>query len=180
VFAHPDMDVCLRPWAPDDLQLLERLLGDPEMTRYIGGPEAPEKLVARHHRYLDFTTPGGTFAVVIGQHAARVGWVGYWPSEWDGEHGWEIGWSVLPEFQGRGIATAATMLALERARTEGLYRHADAYPSVENAASNKVCQNLGFELLGEVDVEYPPGHTMHSNHWRLDLGQESCEVESAR
>jgi RimJ/RimL family protein N-acetyltransferase len=60
-------------------------------------------------------------------------------------------------------------LALERAREDGRYRYVDAYPSVENAASNVVCRKLGFAFLGEIDVEYPPGKTMHSNRWRFDL-----------
>jgi hypothetical protein len=28
---------------------------------------------------------------------------------------------------------------------------------------------VGFELLGEYDFEYPPGHLMRCNDWRLDL-----------
>ena len=98
------------------LPLLERLLGDPEMTRYIGGPESPEKLRSRHQRYLDFTQPGGTFAIADDVLGDSVGWVGYWPSEWQGVEVWEVGWSVLPEAQGRGVATAAMRLVLERAR----------------------------------------------------------------
>ncbi len=169
-----DLGVRLRSWTPDDLRLLERLLGDPDMTRYIGGPESPEKLRSRHQRYLDFTEPGGTFAIVIELDCSGVGWVGYWVGEWAGEPLWEVGWSVLPEHQGYGIATAAMRLVLERAREDGLYRYADAYPSVENAASNAVCRKLGFEFLGETDAEYPPGKTMRSNHWRFDLGEPAA------
>lgn len=168
----PDLQVSLRPWASDDLRLLERLLGDPDMTRFIGGPESPEKLRDRHRRYLDFQAPGGTFAISIETDGAGVGWVGYWPSEGHGEQVWEVGWSVLPDYQGRGIATAAMKLALDSARRERLHRFADAYPSVDNGPSNRVCEKLGFEFLGEADVEYPPGNTMHSNHWRLDLTEE--------
>ncbi len=81
------------------------------MTVYIGGPETPEKLAARQQRYLDRSQPGGTFAIVLqGEGDEGVGWVGYWPSEWQGEALWEVGWSVLPEYQGRGIAAAATRL----------------------------------------------------------------------
>jgi hypothetical protein len=31
---------------------------------------------------------------------------------------------------------------------------------------------MGFDCLGEVDVEYPKGCTMRGNDWRLDLGGE--------
>jgi RimJ/RimL family protein N-acetyltransferase len=44
-----------------------------------------------------------------------------------------------------------------------------AFPSVANAASNAICRKLGFTLLGEYQVEYPPGHPLTINDWRLDL-----------
>ena len=48
------MTVRLDPWAEDDLPLLQGLLGDPVMMEHLGGPEAPEKIVERHQRYLGF------------------------------------------------------------------------------------------------------------------------------
>ncbi len=50
-----------------------------------------------------------------------------------------------------------------------------AFPSVENAPSNAICPKLGFELLGEHDFEYPPGHPMRCNDWRLDLSETEGE-----
>ena len=32
-----------------------------------------------------------------------------------------------------------------------------------------ICRKLGFTLLGPVDFEYPPGHPMRCNDWRLEL-----------
>jgi len=40
---------------------------------------------------------------------------------------------------------------------------------VAHAASNAVCRKAGFELLGEVDFEYPKGTPIRSCDWRLDL-----------
>jgi RimJ/RimL family protein N-acetyltransferase len=163
-------DVSLRPWAEGDLPLLTRLLGDPAMTVHIGGPEAPEKLLLRHNRYLEFPQSAGrVFAIVIGAEKTPAGWVGYWESEWAGEAVWETGWSVLPEFQGRGVATAATAQMIGHAHGDVVHRFMHAFPSVHNAQSNAICRNLGFELQGEVDIEYPPGTPMHSNDWRFDL-----------
>src|SRR5512133_1032106 len=101
----PPRDVALRPWAPGDLPLLTRLLGDPAMTEHVGGPETPEQLAARHDRYLASVRPGGVFAVVSGPERTPAGWVGYWESQWQGATVWETGWHVLPEFQRRGVAT---------------------------------------------------------------------------
>lgn len=165
-------DVSIRPWAPGDLWLLERLLGDPAMMGHLGGPDTSEAILARHERYLaSDLTHEGLFAVTAGAGAGAepVGWVGYWETEVDGESVWECGWHVLPEHQGRGVATAATALALADAAARGVHRHVHAFPSVDNTASNALCRSLGFTLLGEADVEYPVGHTMHSNDWCLDL-----------
>jgi hypothetical protein len=36
-------DVVLQPWSEDDLALLEKLLGDPDMMAHLGGPENREQ-----------------------------------------------------------------------------------------------------------------------------------------
>ena len=105
------MTVRLEPWGEDDLPLLQALLGDPVMMEHLGGPEAPEKIVERHHRYLGFPA---CFKITL--DGVGAGWVGYWEHEWQGELIYEMGWSVLPGFQGRGIAAEGTRLALEAAR----------------------------------------------------------------
>jgi RimJ/RimL family protein N-acetyltransferase len=74
---------------------------------------------------------------------------------------------VIPEFQGRGIATSATSEAIALARSEQEHRFLHAYPSVDNAASNGICRKLGFTLLGAYHFGYP----MSCNDWRLDLSE---------
>jgi len=162
--------VALRPWSPDDLWLLERLLGDPLMTAHLGGPESPEKI---RRRNADYAAPGvaGTgamFVITAGRDENPAGSIGYWPGDWRGETIWEVGWSVLPEFQGRGIAKQATQLVVAKARSEGLPRSIHAFPSVENGPSNAICRNVGFTLIGECDFEYPRGSFMRCNDWMLD------------
>ncbi|WP_420803227.1 GNAT family N-acetyltransferase [Streptomyces spiramyceticus] len=97
------------------------------------------------------------------------GTIGFWDQTWHGEAVYETGWSVLPEFQGRGIAAGATAAAIELARAEGRHRFLHAFPSVGNAASNSLCGKAGFELAGPCDFEFPPGNIMRCNDWRLDL-----------
>ena len=166
----PVADVDLRPWSEGDLGLLERLMGDPAMTEHLGGPESAEQIRARHERYrrLDPAT-GRMFVILVGPEGLPAGSVGYWERDWQGERVWETGWSVLPELQGRGIAGRATALAIERARAEQRHRSMHAYPAVDNPPSNAICRRLGFSLLGATDVEYPPGHRLRCNDWRLDL-----------
>lgn len=80
-----------------------------------------------------------------------------------------MGWSVLPAFQGRGIAAAGTAQAIAGARSERTRRFLHAFPSVDNAPSNAICRKVGFTLVEPCDFEYPPGHIMRCNDWRLDL-----------
>ncbi len=161
----------LEMWGPDDFPLLEELLGDPTMAEHIGGPETYEQLVDRQRRYEAPTDPaeGGTFKIVDVSTGANLGWVGYWEMAWQDEDIYETGWFVLPAFQGRGIASAATVLAIDTARSQRRRRFLHAFPSVDNLASNAICRKLGFELIGETDFEYPPGNMLRCNDWCLDL-----------
>ena len=164
-------DVLLEPWGEGDLPLLRRLLGDPAMTEHLGSPESEEKLVERQARYERVGGPGAgrMFKLVDADTGDAMGSVGYWEKDWRAETVYETGWSVLPEFQGRGVAVAGTRLVIDAARDERRHRYLHAFPSVENAPSNAICRKLGFELLGEFDFEYPPGHPMRCNDWRLEL-----------
>ena len=45
------MTVRLEPWGKDDLPLLEKTVGDPEMMVYLGGPESAEKMAERQVKF---------------------------------------------------------------------------------------------------------------------------------
>jgi RimJ/RimL family protein N-acetyltransferase len=167
----PD-DVRLRPWSDGDLSLLQRILADPEMMAHLGGPETPEKIRNRHARYLATGDPdAGTMLVILaGPDGTTAGHHGYWKRETREGIAWETGWFVLPEFQGRGIATRATQLMAELAWADAPDRPIHAYPAVDNGASNAICRKAGFRLVGAFDFEYPSGqgHMLHCNAWVLD------------
>jgi len=162
------MNVTIEPWGADDLPLLERLMGDRAMTEHLGGPESPEKIAERHGRYLK-AAAGDRMFRIVDETGTGVGSVGYWNKDWRDDVVYEIGWSVLPEYQGRGIAVEATRQAIELARQDARHRFVHAFPNVANAASNAICRRLGFTLLGAQDFEYPKGHWMRCNDWELDL-----------
>ncbi|KUF17503.1 MULTISPECIES: GNAT family N-acetyltransferase [Streptomyces] len=169
----PAPDIRLTPWSEGDFDLLVRH-NAPEMTAHLGGPESDEKLLDRHRRYvgLEGSRSGWMFRIATGPEGKPAGIVGFWETAHRGEDVWEAGWGVLPEFQGQGIAAAAVRLVVAEARGTQARRHLHAFPSVENAASNGVCRKAGFVLLGEEDMEYPKGHWMRCNDWRIDLTQE--------
>lgn len=162
--------VALRPWGEEDLALLAKL-NAPEMMEHLGGSETEEQVLRRHRRYVeDAGLPVvRIFKIILEPPSVSVGNVVYWERPWHGVLVWESGWSVLPEYQGKGIAGRAVGLLVERARSEGKHRFMHAFPSLANAASNALCRKLGFSLVEECDFEYPPGHIMRCNDWKLDL-----------
>ncbi|MFE7707078.1 GNAT family N-acetyltransferase [Streptomyces sp. NPDC057486] len=169
--------VRIEPWSDGDLELLRRV-NAPELMDHLGGPESEEQLMVRHGRYVemsaDRTGRGRMFRITLadGGGGEAVGTIGFWERTWQGQEVYETGWAVLTGHQGRGIATAATRAVVEQARAERKHRYLHAYPSVDNGASNAVCRRVGFVLIGECDFEYPPGHALLTNDWRLDLTPE--------
>lgn len=162
-------DLLLEPWTDEDLEL-ELRANTPELTAHLGGVEPEDAILARHRRSLALAVNGtGQMFRIALPDAPMVGSVGYWERGWHGDQIYEMGWLVLSEFQGRGVATAAVLLAADHARTTGRHRYIHAFPKVTHDASNSVCRKTGFTLIGEIDFEYPKGTPIRSNNWRLDL-----------
>jgi RimJ/RimL family protein N-acetyltransferase len=159
--------VTLDPWNEQDFGLLERC-NTPEMTAHLGGPETPEKLRDRHRRYIENPFVGQMFAIVT-DDGERAGSIGYWEHTEATDTVWETGWAILPEFQGRGLATAAVHEVAKVAAAAGKHSTLHAYPNITNTASNALCHKAGFTFLGERDFEYPKGHPIRCNDWSLDL-----------
>ena len=168
------MDVSIRPYAEGDLWLLEKTLGNPDQMVHLNGPESTEHIQKRHKKFLAMSADphaGCQFTILVGPLHAPAGNVGYWESAWKDKSGWEMGWFVLPEFQGRGIATAATKQVIDLITKLGSHGFVFAFPSVENNRSNAICRKLGFILTEQASSEYPPGSklVLRCNIWMLTL-----------
>ena len=157
----------LRPWSDEDLPLLEKLMSDPVVMEHLGGPDSPDQIRQRHDRYLHLPETDHMFAVLLEDSA--VGSIGYWETMWNDQQVYEMGWFVLPDYQGRGIATRAAELVIDQARSDRRHRFMHAFPGADNPASNAICRKLGFSLIELCEVEYPRGHFMQANNWHLDL-----------
>jgi RimJ/RimL family protein N-acetyltransferase len=167
--------VRLEPWEPGDLALLRALHGDAAMMAHLGGPESEEKLRDRLARYAE---PGsGMFKVIDLGSGEPAGSVGFWERHWRGEDVYEGGWSVLPAFQGRGVALAAVETMIESARGQSDGRALHAFPATENGPSNAICRKLGFTLIEEREFEFPPGHFIRCHDWRLELQGEAGRLQ---
>jgi RimJ/RimL family protein N-acetyltransferase len=162
-------DILLLPWSEDDLPLILKLLADPNVMAHLGGPETLEQIERRNKRYSHLSEDGidHMFKIVLSPNAEPVGKIGYWKKSWRDQPVYEMGWMVLPAYQGRGIATKAGEAVVAMLRQEKQFPYIHAFPSVSNPASNAICRKLGFSFIEECEFEYPPGHSMTVNDWRL-------------
>ena len=158
----------IKPWEDSDLDLLFRI-NSPEMMHHLGGPESKEQILKRHKRYLELGNRGRMFSIILLPELEPVGSVGYWQTTWNNERVYETGWSVLPSYQGKGIATKAVKLAIEEASGENKYKYIHAFPSIDNPASNAICRKLDFLFIADCEFEYPLGSFMRCNNWRYNL-----------
>ena len=168
---HSMAAVLLEPWSVEDLPLIQKLMSDTDVMAHLGGPETPEQIERRNKRYAHLSEDGvdQMFKIVLASNAEPVGKIGYWKKNWRDQLVYEMGWMVLPSFQGRGIATEAGRAMIDLIRKEPRFPFLHAFPSVSNPASNAICRKLGFSLIEECQFEYPPGHSMTVNDWRLSL-----------
>jgi RimJ/RimL family protein N-acetyltransferase len=154
----------LQAYTDDDLWLTEALETDPEVMRELGGPIERDKLPQIHRRRL---ADPWWFTIGAEPGAPPVGTIGVWETRHGGDLLHETGWMVLPAHQGRGIASAALSLLIERVRAEPSFPSIHAFPPVTNAPSNALCHKFGFELIGEEEFVYS-GRRLRCNHWRLE------------
>jgi RimJ/RimL family protein N-acetyltransferase len=160
--------ISLRPWANGDLPLLYRA-NEPQMTEHLGGPETEQQVIDRHVKYLRMWREGTARWFAIELDGEPVGGIGWWDSEWDAQPVHETGWFVVPEAQGKGVARGAVPLLIADVRDHGRLAMLTAYPSVQNVASNALCDSAGFRLIGEDEAPFR-GMTLVFNVWGLDLG----------
>ena len=158
----------LVPYSDADYWLTEALETDPLVMAELGGPWRQEDIAAIHKRRLESVAGGTWWFTIVPEPGMRpVGHLGIFHSEWQGGHISEAGWSVLPAHQGRGYASAALALLLERAAGDRRWGAIHAFPGVTNAPSNALCSKFGFAVVGEETVDYGDRH-LRCNHWILE------------
>jgi RimJ/RimL family protein N-acetyltransferase len=157
----------LRPLTLDDLSFYRRVYTDPRMWAELGGvPE--EDMAAKIERDVRAIEDDSHWVlVIVTEEGEAAGTVSLWDHEWDSETIDEIGWMILPEFQRRGLASAAVAEALGRADAAGRWQVLHAFPGTANAPSNALCCKNDFALLGPLEYTYR-GRTLRVNHWVRD------------
>jgi RimJ/RimL family protein N-acetyltransferase len=160
----------LRDVTKEDLPLYRRMMTDPLVMAELGGPLPAEGLRDKWEEIVASVRDGSVWYQAIVPDPGSdetAGTVCVWKHAWRGDQIGEIGWMVVPEWQGRGLASGAVRAVLDRARSEKRWGVIHAFPGVTNDASNAICRKAGFERLEALDFEYA-GRVLRCNHWRVD------------
>lgn len=143
---HRSQRLLLRPIWPEDWRGVLAGIADEGVVRNLARapwPYAEED--ARRFTQMPVEPLFPRFLVTRARDAAVVGCIGIDPHEGDVELGY---WIARP-YWGQGFATEAGDAALKVARTLG-HRRVVASHFLDNPASGKVLQKLGFEPTGRV------------------------------
>jgi RimJ/RimL family protein N-acetyltransferase len=161
----------LRPLTREDRDLYERVYTDPAMWAELGGVPEQDMAEKLERDVRSVEEDRHWVFVIVTDEGEAAGTVSVWDHEWNGQTIDEIGWMVLPEFQGRGLASKAVGAVLERARAEGRWPVLHAFPGVTNGPSNAICRKAAFTLVEPLAYEFR-GNVLHTNHWVLDRTAE--------
>ncbi len=99
----------LRAWQPDDADALVAAWADPEVRRWTGVPERPDRATAAAWigRTPALRDAGRSLDLVIDVDGAVAGEVGVVVATDDERRSGEIGWWLAPDHRGRGLASEA-------------------------------------------------------------------------
>lgn len=137
------MNITIRNMRPGDADALYRLLSDPEVMRYLEPPyDRVQAEAFLHHAGL--SEPPLVYAVE--ENGSFIGYVIY--HAYDAESV-EIGWVLLPEYWGRGYASALTERLIDRARQAQKGVVLECAPA--QAATRRIALKKGFRACGICD-----------------------------
>lgn len=152
-----------RPWRPDDLERAAALWGDPQVTRFIGGPLSPDAAAARLASEMATQATAGIQYWPIFQRAdsSHVGCCGLRPYR-PAERFHELGVHIRPAFWRRGFALEAARAVIAHAFGPLGARALFAGHNPDNHASRAMLEKLGFRYTH--DELYPPTGLLHPSY----------------
>ncbi len=152
--------LAFRRWSPADLPLAISLWGDPEVTRFFGGPFSKEAVQRRLELEISNETAHHVqyWPIFLRSTEEFVGCTGLRPYH-PADQVYELGFHLRPQHWGKGFATEAAAgvvsYAFSTLRTKALF--AAHHPA--NFASKRIIEKLGFQFTHK-DL-YAPTNEMH-------------------
>lgn len=139
----------LRQWSADDVSHYARIMRDPEVSRFFGGPMAEEEVWRRVALYIGHRAlRGWSQSVVVERETDEVvGRGGLWrPPDWPGL---EVGWVLDRSRWGRGYASELGRACRDFAARALHEPHLISLIAPANSASIRVAQAIGSSEEGE-------------------------------
>lgn len=163
----------LRPGWPEDAPAVARAIGHEEVVRMLAKAPWPyaladaEAFMSRERRASE-----ASFLILSheGDYPRLIGGIGLAPDE----QGHELGYWLTPDAWGRGYATEAGRAVLAIARHSLRLKRLHSGHFVDNPASGRVLQKLGFRATGIVKGRYSAGRDAIApcRLLELDLAEE--------
>jgi ribosomal-protein-alanine N-acetyltransferase len=150
-------------WAEDDLPLATQLWGDPQVSRYLGGPFSREQIQKKLAQEISWMAAHGVqyWPIFLLANNEFAGCCGLRPYKLDAQI-YELGFHLRPTCWGRGLATEAAKAAIsfgfEIVGTTAIF--AGHHP--DNKSSPRVLSKLGFRYTH--DEIYPPTGELHPSY----------------
>ncbi len=139
----------LRRYRPEDAGDLYRYLGsDPAMYAYSGwNPYATLEMAQETVRgFIDSYDNGYVYSWIMDIDDVIAGTIGAYDFK---DNQIEVGFSVVPRWQGRGLATAALKKVLEYLTENEGIPCVTAWCAAENTGSKRVLEKAGMTLVSE-------------------------------
>ena len=137
------MNIRIRKIQPGDADALYRLLSDPEVMRYLE-PPFDRAQTENFLRRAGLAEPPLVYAAE--ENGDFIGYVIYHAYD---KESVEIGWVLLPDYWGRGYASALTDRLINRARQEQKGVVIECAPAQE--ATKRIAVKKGFRACGICD-----------------------------
>jgi RimJ/RimL family protein N-acetyltransferase len=151
-----------REFTTGDAPLLYQLNSDPDVLKYVH--EEPLKTLEQAHEKLvtgilpQYREYGyGRWAVFLKNQDIFIGWCGLkYRAE---RQETDLGYRFMKKYWGQGYATEAARASLAYGCNQLKIKCITAMAHVENLASLRIIENIGFRFAGEETVETCPVKT---------------------
>ena len=136
----------LRPFDEKDIDLMSKLMANPDFMRFSLGPKTREQTAAFLENVIGWHRTGSPslFAVVTRSDDVLVGYCGFLHQDVDGEKEIEIGYRLHPDYWNRGIATEAARKVRDHAFGDLELPRVISLIHPDNVASRRVAEKIGM------------------------------------
>jgi len=136
----------LRPFCEQDVDLLAKLMGNPDFMRFSLGVHTREQTAAFFEKILAWERAGlpSQFAVIFRENGELIGYCGFFHQDVDGTNEIEIGYRLHPNYWNRGLATETAQAVRNHAFRDLKLDRVISLIHPDNAASRRVAEKIGM------------------------------------